>query len=67
MIFVGTRVREVKTGLVGRILSLHDCGIQGNLAVIRLDKEDPLYGNLTTAFEGEVEILEQEAGKGVSE
>jgi hypothetical protein len=63
----GTRVRDLRTGLVGKIIRLFDCGAQGTLAVIRLDKEDPILGTITTAFEGEVEVLGDGEEKGVSE
>jgi len=66
MLAVGSRVRDAE-GLAGKVISVHDCGIQGNLLVIRLDKEDPILGKLTTAWEGEIEILDSRTGKEASE
>ena len=57
MMKIGDRVRDLKYGVTGKIISIHDTRGQGALAVIRLDKEDPILGSLTTDFEREVEIL----------
>ena len=51
MLNVGTRVRDLKYGVTGKVISLHNIQGQGALAVIRLDKEDPILGTLTTDFE----------------
>lgn len=56
MIKIGDRVRDLKYGVTGKVISIHDTRGQGALAVIRLDKEDPILGKVTTAWEGEVEI-----------
>jgi hypothetical protein len=56
---VGNHVKEISSGRTGRVLRIFDIDNQGNLAVIRLDQGDPLYGSVTCAFEGEVEILMQ--------
>ncbi|MBE3109688.1 MAG: hypothetical protein IMZ54_06725 [Acidobacteria bacterium] len=56
---VTDHVRIIKDGLEGRVLRVFDIANQGNLAVIRLDKPDPILGALTTAFEGEVEVIKK--------
>jgi hypothetical protein len=56
MMKIGDRVRDLKYGVTGKVISIHDIRGQGRLAVIRLDKEDPILGIITTAFEREVEI-----------
>ena len=66
MMKIGDRVRDLKYGVTGKIISIHDTRGQGPLAVIRLDKEDPILGSLTTDFEPEVEILGPKAGEGVA-
>jgi len=65
MMKIGDRVRDLKYGVTGKIISIHDTRGQGPLAVIRLDKEDPILGSLTTDFEREVEILDPAAGRGI--
>lgn len=67
MMKIGDRVREIKTRLAGKVIAIEDCGVQGNLYVIRLDKEDPLWGKLITAWPGELEVLDVQAIKEVSE
>lgn len=67
MFNVGDRIKEIPSGRTGRVLRIFDIDNQGNLAVIRLDHEDPLYGSVICAWEGEVEILGAGAGNGVSE
>lgn len=66
MLNVGTRVRDLKYGVTGKVISVHDIRGQGLLAVIRLDKEDPVLGSLTTDFEREVEVIGPKAGDGVA-
>ncbi len=66
MLNVGARVRELKYGLTGKVISVHAIRGQGLLAVIRLDKEDPILGSITTDFEREVEVLGPKAGEGVA-
>lgn len=66
MLNVGTRVRDLKYGVIGKVISVHDIRGQGLLAVIRLDKEDPVLGSLTTDFEREVEVIGPKAGDGVA-
>ena len=66
MLNVGTRVRDLKYGVTGKVISVHDIRGQGRLAVIRLDKEDPVLGSLTTDFEREVEVIGPKAGDGVA-
>jgi hypothetical protein len=56
---VTDHVRIIKDGLEGRVLRIFDIANQGSLAVIRLDKPDPILGPLTTAFEGEVEVIKK--------
>jgi hypothetical protein len=56
---VTDHVRIIEGGLEGRVLRVFDIANQGNLAVIRLDKPDPILGALTTAFEGEVEVIKK--------
>ncbi len=67
MLHVGDRVKEIASGLTGRVLRIFDIANQGNLAVIRLDHEDPLLGSVTCDWEGEVEVLGARAEEGVSE
>ena len=57
---VGDHVRIIKDKLDGRILRIYDCGLRGNLVVVRLDQEHPVWGKLTSAFEGEVEAIKNE-------
>lgn len=64
MMKIGDRVREIKIRLAGKVIAIEDCGVQGNLYVIRLDKEDPLWGKLITAFEGEIAELENRISEG---
>ena len=66
MLNVGTRVRDLKYGVTGKVISIHDIPGQGRLAVIRLDKVDPVLGSLTTDFEREVEVIGPKAGDGVA-
>lgn len=56
---VTDHVRIIKDGLEGRILRIFDIANQGNLAVIRLDQEHPIWGKVTSAFEGEVELIKK--------
>ena len=65
MMKIGDRVRDLKFNVTGKVISIHDTRGQGPLAVIRLDKEDPLLGSLTTDFEREVEVLGQGPDRGV--
>ena len=62
---IGDRVRDLKYGVTGKVISIHDIRGQGRLAVIRLDKEDPILGSLTTDFEREVEILGPKVDLGI--
>ena len=57
MLHVGDRVKEISSGRTGRVLRIFDIDNQGNLAVIRLDQEDPLYGSVICDWEGEIEPL----------
>lgn len=66
MLSVGTRVRDLEYGVIGKVISIHDIQGQGLLAVIRLDKEDPILGSITTDFEREVEVLGPKAGDEVA-
>jgi len=66
MLNVGTRVRDLKYDVTGKVISIHDIRGQGPLAVIRLDKEDPVLGSLTTDFEREVEVIGPKAGDRVA-
>ena len=67
MLCIGDRVRDLQYGVTGKVISLHNIQGQGALAVIRLDKEDPILGSLTTDFEREVEILGPKAGDRIAE
>jgi len=64
---VGDRIKEISSGRTGRVLRIFDIDNQGNLAVIRLDHEDPLDGSVICSWEGELEILGQGAAGGASE
>jgi len=59
MFNVGDHIRERASGRTGKILRLFDIDNQGTLAVIRLDHEDPLYGNVTCDWTGELEPIDQ--------
>jgi hypothetical protein len=56
---VTDHVRIIEGGLTGRILRIYDCGLRGNLVIVRLDQEHPLWGKLTSAWEGEVELVKK--------
>jgi hypothetical protein len=57
MLKVGARIRDLKFAVTGKVISVHDIRGRGALAVIRLDKKDPILGKVTTAWEGDVELL----------
>jgi hypothetical protein len=59
MLNVGDRVRETATGLTGRVIRIFCIGMQGNLVVVRLDHEHPLWGMVMSAWEGELEVIER--------
>jgi len=66
MLCIGDRVRDLQYGVTGKVISLHNIQGQGALAVIRLDKDDPLLGSLTTDFERELEILGPKVDSGIA-
>lgn len=63
-ITVGTRVRDIKTRLEGRVIRIcAEVRPHTDLVVIRLDKPDPVYGSVTSAYDCEVEVVKQESGQ----
>ncbi len=68
MLTTGSRVRDTRTGLTGRVIHIiPQAEPWRDLLIIRLDKPDPVLGTITSAMEGEVEELEAQAGEGVRE
>lgn len=63
MITIGARVRDLKTGLAGKVTRIFsEVRPHTDLVIIRYDKPNSLYGSIGSAFVGEVEVLEGETG-----
>lgn len=62
MFKVGMKARDRKTGLVGKVIRIIEgkleTGFVARLIIVRLDPPDPLFGSVLSAFEEDLDEVE---------